>query len=626
VDGAALERTSLRGTLSALVTDGARTLRILASAAPGVVGWLAVWSLLEGLATVGMPYVAKRLVDSVAAARASAVLWVPVAWLGVELGLAAIRAVAQRGTIAGTQILEARGTLDFTRRVLAKACNIEYRLFENETFVSRLGRAREDATVHAAGFGIQAFTIVRAAVTFVGCLGLLWTTSVWSLPILVAAALPAFVLDTSLARRAFALERRNLHRNRRGWYLEWLLTAEQTAKELRSLAAGRWLVALFERIHAPYRDGQVALARRSFRLGIGAALLGVVALYAPYLFIVVRTVRGQTSLGGMLLFVLAFQQGATALGQVFTALARALQLQLYVRNVLDVLSHPEDDPESGPAADGLLTEAPELVLEDVWFSYPGSARPVLRGLDLRVRAGETLAIVGRNGIGKSTMVKLLVGLYPVDRGRILLNGIDVATRPASWRRQNIAVVFQDFVRYQFSALWNVGIGWHPDADDGDAVARAVEMADARGVIDSLPEGLATPLGTAFGGRDVSGGQWQRLALARLFMRRSRLWILDEPTSAMDPDAEEETFRRFRQWTRGRTAIIVAHRFSTVRIADRIAVVDEGQVIELGTHEELLAANGHYARMFRTQARAYLDAAERDEPIDGVAATADAAES
>jgi len=276
---------------------------------------------------------------------------------------------------------------------------------------------------------------------------------------------------------------------------------------------------------------------------------------------------------------------------------------MFVHNMLGVLDEPEEDSAAEPHEANVVAAAPEFRIEDLWFSYEGAATPVLKGLSLHVRAGETLAIVGRNGVGKTTLVKLLLGLYRPLRGRVLIGEVDAATRPLAWQRDNIGVVFQDFVRYQFAARDVVGVGWCSDADE-ERVRRSLDMADADTLVRGLPRGHATALGPAFGGRDLSGGQWQRLALARLFMRKSRVWIMDEPTSAMDPETEERTFRCFRQWTEGRTAIIITHRFATARIADRIAVIDDGRVTELGTHDELMARGGHYARIFQLQKQAF----------------------
>jgi ABC-type multidrug transport system fused ATPase/permease subunit len=452
--------------------------------------------------------------------------------------------------------------------------------------------------------------VARNGLAFAGCLALIvWNAPAWTVLAIVLAVAPAFLLDLSRARRSFELEHENMYRTRQAWYLDWLLSTAEPLKEVRVSGAGGWLLAMHDRIHRPFRDGQTALSRQHCRrLGL-VSVFTEAMLYLPYVYVLLLTVQGDRSLGQLLFFTLAFYSCTSALNQMLASFANGFEHYLYVHNTLEVLETPETERQAAPQTGNVLAQAPDFHIDDLWFAYPGAARPVLRGFTLHVRAGETLAIVGRNGIGKTTLAKVLLGLYPPDRGSLLLGGVDLARQSLAWRRDNIGVVLQDFVRYHFSASDAVGVGWTPEATDPARIARALRMAQAESFVDALPAGLQTPLGPAFGGQDLSGGQWQRLALARLFMRHSRLWIMDEPTSAMDPETEMRTFECFRQWTEGRTAIIITHRFATARIADRIAVVDDGRVAEIGTHEELLAADGQYARLFRMQAQVFSESRE-----------------
>lgn len=595
----------MRSSVGEMLVNGRRMLRLLARVAPRALPYLVLAAIVEAVATTVLPYSTKRIIDAVSLARGVAAI--PLIWMLVEACVVTAQTIARNLTSYQSSVLEVRGTPFLIGRVLDKTGRVAYRHLESSAFLDRLSRARQDAAQVGARYALQMVTVGRSLLCFAGCLALLvWIAPLWTAPLVIAAAALPFTLDVARARRSFELERNNLYRNRQGWYLEWLLSAGDPAKELRSTGVTRWLIELYARIHAPFLDGQTAVARRYFARGWLAALGAAVVQYGPYGYFLVITVRGERTVGDLLLFVLTFRQATFALAQLLTSFAAAFELHPYVNNLFQVLDHPEDelDADPSPKLGHLLPGPPEFEVSDAWFSYPGAPQPVLCGLDLKVRAGETLAIVGRNGIGKTTLVKLILGLYPVDRGTIKIGGIDAATRSASWRHDNIGVVFQDFVRYQFSAKWNVGMGWCPDADDDTAVARALEMSQAGPVLEQLSAGVETPLGAAFGGRNLSGGQWQRIALARLFMRRSLLWILDEPTSAMDPEAEEQVVRCFRQWTAGRTAIVITHRFSTARIADRIAVLDRGRVTEIGTHDELIAAGGDYARSFTRQAQAY----------------------
>ncbi len=600
-----LARMTLRASLGGMFRNGRRMLRLLEQAAPRALPLLVMAAVVEAAATTVLPYSTKRIIDAVR--LAGGVATVPLIWMTVEACVLTAQTIARSLTSYQAGILELAGSPFLVARVLEKVNRVAYPHLESPGFVDKLSRARQDAAQLGVRYALHVVTVGRALLTLAGGLALLvWISPLWTVPLVAAAAALPFASEVSRARRSFEVERNNLYRNRQGWYLEWLLSAPDPAKELRATGVSKWLLDLHATIHAPFLAGQAALARRYFDRGLLAALGTALLQYGPYGYFVIITVQGERTLGDLLLFVLGFRQATLALAQLLTAFAATFELHPYVSNLFQLLDHPDEPAgaDPSPQASHLLPDAPDFEAGDVWFSYPGANQPVLRGFDLRVRAGETLAIVGRNGIGKTTLVKLVLGLYQLDRGTIKIGGIDAATRTASWRRDNIGVVFQDFVRYQFSAKWNVGLGWCPDADDEAAVARVLEMSQAGPLLGQLSAGIETPLGIAFGGRNLSGGQWQRIALARLFMRRSRLWILDEPTSAMDPEAEAQVVRCFRQWTAGRTAIVITHRFSTARIADRVAVFDDGRITEIGTHDELIAAGRDYARIFTTQAHSY----------------------
>ena len=580
-------------------------IRLVGEAAPKSLKWIAVAAVTEALVLTALPLSTRGLIDSLPLAHATGLILIPMLWLALECGLVLTRLLSTNLMRHQLRTIEVYAGPHFATKVLDKSCRVAYSSFENADFLDKLSRAREDAAQYGITYVIQIITIIRSVLILIGCAALLfWIAPLWTLPVLLLAVLPSFFFDVAKARRSFILDRKNIHRNRQAWYLDWLLTTAEPVKEVRGMSVGRWLVGLYKRVHAPYCEEQAALSSEYFKLHAAAALVTALLLYLPYVFIVMATINGSLTLGQMLFFVLAFNQCTNALTQLLGALAISFEHHLYIHNFLQLLNYKEEDPNPEPSSDHLLTEAPEFLIENLSFSYPGKEQPVFRNLNLQVHAGETLAIIGRNGIGKTTLVKLLLGLYPYDQGKISLGGIDLASQSVSWCRDNIGVVMQDFVRYQFSIAHAVGVGWSPDADDPEKIARALKMAEADSIVDELPFGDQSMLGPAFGGQDISGGQWQRIALARLFMRKSRLWILDEPTSAMDPEMEERTFRCFRQWAKDRTAIVITHRSSTARIADRIAVIDAGQVVEIGTHDELLALKGHYSKFFELQASVF----------------------
>jgi ATP-binding cassette, subfamily B, bacterial len=609
-----VSRMTLGNACAVMIQDLRALLPLIERAAPRALRMIAIAALLEAMVISALPYTTRQLIDSITPARISGVALVPLIWLGIEAALMLGRLIANYAFRHGSRLVELQAGPYLVERVLEKNCNVPYQCMESTDYLDRLSRARQDAPTHAVTYAINFALAARNGLAFLGCLALLiWTAPAWTLLAVALSAAPVFLLDLARARRSFSLEHDNMYRTRQAWYLDWLLSTAEPLKEVRVSGAGRWLLAMHDRIHRPFRDGQKDLSGRHFRRMSVAALFTEVVLYLPYVYVLLLTVRGERTLGEMLFFTLAFYQCTAALNQMLASFANAFEHYLYVHNVLALLDTPEVETQAEPLASNVVEHAPDFSIRDVWFTYPGGNRPVLRGLTLDVRAGETLAIVGRNGIGKTTLVKVLLGLYQADRGSLVLGGNDLSQRPLSWRRDNIGVVLQDFVRYQFAARDAVGAGWTPDAGDEVRLERALQMARADGIVSALPGGLATPLGPAFGGQDLSGGQWQRLALARLFMRRSRLWIMDEPTSAMDPETEMQTFSCFRQWTEGRTAIIITHRFSTARIADRIAVIDDGRVTEIGTHEELMASNGQYAQLFRMQARVFSDSAAEPVP-------------
>ena len=607
-----VSRMTLRNACTVMMKDLRALLPMVERAAPRALSMIACAALIEALVMAALPYTTKQLIDSIGPARLTGVALVPLTWLAIEAVLMLVRLVASYAFRHGSRLIELQAGPYLVERVLEKNCNVPYQCMESTDYLDRLSRARQDAPTHAVTYVINFASMARNGFAFLGCLGLLiWTAPAWTLLAVALSAAPVFLLDVARARRSFALEHENMYRTRQAWYLDWLLSTAEPLKEVRVSGAGRWLLAMHDRIHRPFRDGQRELSRRHFSRVSIAALFTEAMLYLPYVYVLVLTIHGERTLGQMLFFTLAFYQCTSALNQMLASFATAFEHYLYVHNALELLGTPEDEPQMAPDPANVIERAPDFSIRDLWFTYPGAKNAVLRGLTLEVRAGETLAIIGRNGIGKTTLVKVLLGLYPADRGSVIFDGIDLAQRSLSFRRDNIGVVLQDFVRYPFRACDAVGVGWTPDAANQERIARALEMARASGIVSALPNGLDTPLGPAFGGQDLSGGQWQRLALARLFLRHSRLWIMDEPTSAMDPETEMQTFNCFRQWTEGRTAIIITHRFSTARIADRIAVIDAGCVSELGTHEELLAANGQYAHLFRLQARVFADSPEVD---------------
>lgn len=575
-------------------------------------------ALADAALPVAIAWVGKRIVDAVVAAASGGVAAGGVLppgtggadalfWVGVEGGLMLARsAVAQANTFAQALLASSLG-IEVNRLILEKAIHVSYRHFEDAGFNDRLSQARREASSRPLDVVRQGLALARSAVTLVGFGAVLGSFSAVAVVAMLASVLPPLVVEARHGREAFLRRRRRTARLRQAHYLEALLSQEASAKEVKLLALSRLLLDRYLGLHRGFHEEDAALARRRAAAGLvlGAARLAVV--YGCFLWVVRRALAGEMSVGAMTLYLVAFREGQSAFHAAMLALTRLYEDNLFMSNLVEFLAIPEDEPdEPMPRTEG-LDAPPRIEFDRVTFRYPGAARDSLRDVSLVVEPGETLALVGPNGAGKTTLVKLLAGLYPPTSGTIRIDGVDIATLAPAELRRRVGVSFQDFVRFHFTVAENIGVGWLPDIGDRAAIERSAAAGGIDGVVARLPGGYEQALGRWFGGEELSVGQWQRLALARAFMRRSRLLVLDEPTASLDAEAEAEIFARFGALARDRTAILITHRFSSVRLADRIAVFDDGALVELGSHAELLAQGGRYARMFRLQAAGYAEA-------------------
>lgn len=600
-------RARLRATAE-VARNAKRTLSMVAEVDRRLFSVLIATQLLEALGTVAVAWVGKQIIDAIVVAmRMPTHPWAPsLRWVGVELALiAGLALVSQIQTYANV-LLRAKLGLHVNLVILEKAANVSYSHFEDPEFMNQMTQARREASSRPLSLVSGALSLVRNSITLIGYLGLLWALGPWAMLVLIATAVPPFLAEAGHGRRMYALQRARTQRNRKTFYLEALLTTEQTVKEIKLFALARWLIDRYREIYLGFHAEETVVARARARNAFLLGLLATLALYGTYALIVTRTIAGVITLGSMTLYITVFRQGQTTLQRALSAVAGIYEDNLFMSNLFEYLGVPNDEPDEtlSSASSEEDTKPPKIVFDDVTFRYPGAERDALANVNLTIERGETIALVGRNGAGKTTLVKLLVGLHRPTSGRIMIDDVDVADMTAGALRRKVGIIFQDFARFQFSAGENIGVGWLPDREDSRAIERAVEDAGAKTVIDRLPKRLETPLGRAFGGDDLSVGQWQRIALARAFMRKSRILVLDEPTASMDAEAEHEIFQRFRDLKAQRTALLITHRFSTVRMADRIAVFEDGRIVELGSHTELLAENGRYAQMFRLQAEGY----------------------
>jgi ATP-binding cassette, subfamily B, bacterial len=539
------------------------------------------------------------------AAAGSAVQMAGVFWLiALEAVLVMAMAGAQRGISLCQSLLRALLGQRVNVMILEKALTLQLAHFEDSEFYDKLTRARREASSRPLSLVTRTFGLAQNAISLVSYGVLLAQFSPWAVAVLLLAGLPAFLAETKFSGDAFRLFRWRSPETRMQMYLETVLAREDHAKEVKLYGLGPLLLGRYRDIfHTLYReDRKLAIRRDGWGFVLG--LIGTVTLYAAYGWIALATVAGRITLGQMTMYLMLFRQGQSAVAAILSAIGGMYEDNLYLSTLYEYLDTPV------PAAEGRALQGPQpedgIRFENVSFTYPGAEAPALQDIDLHIRPGESLALVGQNGSGKTTLIKLLTRLYDPDRGRILLDGRDLREWDDATLRQRIGVIFQDFARYQMRVGENVGVGDVEHFEDRARWQEAADMGMATPFIATLPAGFETQLGKWFrDGRELSGGQWQKIALARAFMRsRADILVLDEPTAAMDAAAEATIFEHFRGLTKNRIAILISHRFSTVRMADQIIVIQDGRIIERGSHDDLMAQDGHYAHLFKLQAQGY----------------------
>jgi ATP-binding cassette subfamily B protein len=488
--------------------------------------------------------------------------------------------------------------------ILEKAQTLDLRHFEDSEFYDKLTRARREASSRPLSLVMRSFGLAQNAIALISFGSLLWQFSPWAVVVLFLAGLPAFAAEAKFAGDAFRLFRWRSPETRMQMYLETVLAREDHAKEVKLFDLGPVLLERYRRIFEKvFREDRILTIRRD-TWGFFLGLIGTAAFYGAYAWIAISAVRGKITLGQMTMYVLLFRQGQAAVSASLSAIGGMYEDNLYLSTLYDFLDTPVD------AATGTATQGPDpgdgVCFEHVTFIYPGSAEPAVEDVSFQLRPGESLALVGENGSGKTTIIKLLTRLYLPSSGRITLDGLDLAEWDPGVLRRRVSVIFQDFARYQFTVGENIGAGDVAHFEDEQRWQDAAEMAMATDFVEGLPEGFETQLGKWFkDGRELSGGQWQKIALARAFMREDAdILVMDEPTAAMDARAEAQIFEQFRELADERMVILISHRFSTVRMADQILVIQGGRILERGSHAELMDLQGHYCHLFSLQARGY----------------------
>jgi ATP-binding cassette subfamily B protein len=571
---------------------------------------LAILTLLAGLLPAGIAYVGALIVDAVvtaiAAQRGSGIadLSRVLGYVGLEAVFVAVLAATQRGLSTCQSLLRAQLGQRVNEMILEKALTLELRHFEDSEFYDKLTRARREASSRPLSLVMRSFGLVQNSIALVSFGGLLAQFSPWAVAVLLVAGLPSFVAEAKFSGDAFRLFRWRSPETRMQMYLETVVAREDHAKEVKLFELGPLLLERYRSIFQKVFKEDRALTIRRDSWGFFLGLVSTAAFYAAYAWIAVSTVRGHITLGQMTMYVMLFRQGQSAVSSILSSIGGMYEDNLYLSTLYDYLDTPVDRP-AGTATAG-PNPADGVRFEHVSFSYPGAAESAVSDVNFQLRPGESLALVGENGSGKTTLIKLLTRLYVPSSGRITLEGLDLAEwSPASLRRR-VGVIFQDFARYQLKVGENIGAGDVAHFDDESRWHEAASLGMAAPFVEEMPAGYHTQLGKWFkDGRELSGGQWQKIALSRAFMREGAdILVLDEPTAAMDARAEAQVFEQFRELAKDRMVILISHRFSTVRMADQILVIQGGRILERGSHEALMSQNGVYAQLFQLQARGY----------------------
>ena len=615
-------KQSITGTTAALP----RVIELVWQASPRVTASLFIVTVIAGFIPAASAYTSKLLINAVVQGilihkdgrladhvrvdlgplhpgfnTLNAVIFLAV----LQLAIFALIAFLSTVRNITQQLLQNSVSMRIQLMVMEKAASLDLAFYEDPASYDLLRRAQTDSINRPVMMISSAFGLLQTALTFISMIALLIGVSPLLALIALISPIPAFIADTRYGWRGYNIARWGSRLLRRMTYLVTLLTTDTYAKEVKLFGLGGYFIDRYRLIGNAFYGSQRRQVARRYSVGFLWGNLSTVATSVTYLYVALQAIAGRLTLGDLTLYTTAAQSVQNSIQGILSGFSSMYEHNLYLSNLFELMATETKLPVPSQPVPVPVPLRGELRFEHVTFAYPDAKENALDDLSFTIAPGETVAIVGRNGAGKTTLFKLICRLYDPVEGRILVDGVDIRDYEPDQLRAQIGGMFQDYVAYQATAAENIGLGNLSHLADREAVARAGQQAGADSLIAGLPAGYDTALGKWFdAGVNLSGGEWQKVALARAFMRDARILLLDEPTSALDAQAEYDLFERLRTLTRGKTAVYISHRFSTVRRADRILFLEHGQLVEQGTHEQLMRLSGRYARLFRLQASAY----------------------
>ena len=586
-----------------------RAIQFVLQAAPGWATAQVILVLIQAILPLGLLYLTKLIVDTIATSLTIADKSEILAQVNILLVVAAVvmlltflcNALADLVNMA----LSDRVTDYMTGILCAKSIEIDLEYYESPKYHDTLQRAQREAPFRPRQILSHLTQVAQNSVSLIAMVGLLLSLHWGIAGVLFIAAIPAMLVRVKYTGVMYHWQRKRTSMERQAWYRGSLLTGEHSAKEIRLFDLGHHFLNQYRELRRKIFQEKLAIKIRNSTANLLAQASAGIFIFAVYGFIVHQTIEGNLQLGDLVLYHQALQRGQNALKAIVANLGSLYEDNLFLNNLFEFLElEPKVIQTASPKPIPIKMQT-GIVFNNVSFEYTCTTRKALRDINLIIKPGKTIALVGENGSGKTTLIKLLCRLYDPTSGNITLDGIDLRHFSiVDWRRQ-IGVIFQDYAKYHLSAQDNIWLGNINLAPNDRQIVKAARYSGADAVIKSLPQGYNTILGKWFeDGEELSIGQWQKIALARAFTRKSQIIVLDEPTSAMDPKAEYEVFQQFRQLLEDRAGILISHRLSTVKMADCIYVMDNGAIAESGTHEELIKLNGVYAHLFETQAQSY----------------------